>query len=71
MKKVFIFLVFISVLTVKINSECQFENSDNIRNPIELELNESNPSHLPLEIMYDFNKINSQSKNNPNVISES
>ena len=71
MKKVFIFLIFITVLTVKINSECQFENSDNIRNPIELELNESNPSHLPLEIMYDFNKINSQSKNNPNVISES
>ena len=70
MNKPYLVLIFLSLLLINIKSNCQFENSDEITQPYELELNESK-KYLPLDITFDFNMLNLARKNNPDLISES
>lgn len=69
MNKPYLVLIFLSLLLINIKSNCQFENSDEITQPYELELNESK-KYLPFDITFDFNMINLARKKNPDLISE-
>ena len=69
MNKPYLVLIFLSLLLINIKSNCQFENTDEITKPYELELKEST-KYRPIDITFDFNMLNLARKNNPNLISE-